>query len=75
VIPRDVQTVLVAIPAIIGWYIALFVLGAVTGIYGMCQTASEEWAQTYFAALILLPPILGVVTALLLLRRYGRSIE
>jgi hypothetical protein len=75
VIPRDIQITLISIPATIGWFIALSLLGLVTGVYGMCQTASKGWIEIFTIGFFAVPPILGVATAIVLNRKSNKSLE
>lgn len=45
------------IAAIAGLFFVYFILGFVTGIFGMCATASEQWENVYWKLRILIPVI------------------
>ncbi len=70
-----VNGLLVGFLTIPAWFWTYFVLGIFTGVFGMCQTASSDWADFYVTGFFWVPPLLGAITGTVVYQKIVRGDE
>ncbi|MEP7037766.1 MAG: hypothetical protein ABI891_05445 [Acidobacteriota bacterium] len=61
----------VFIAVFVGLFFLFFVLGLLTGIFGICATASQEWENVYWKLRIFIPAI--AVVAGIIIGKYNNE--